>query len=198
MGTAGPPCYSQIRTLAGCTSCDGVLSPRCPHLHRDRGLPPPTSAPGPGLTLPQYRRIAAATDGHSRGTHGVLRRVPSASASACIGKVCALPIRSAVTYEALALASAITLHHEGLRLGSKCVWHSARCLVGLLAYRSASCGIAGEEPPRGLPVRRHRGRSVAAAAVMPVAAASAPAPDRQSRPRCQRARRWAGHRGRRY
>ena len=54
-------------------------------------------------------------------------------------------------------------------------------------------------------MRRHPGRSAAAArgGLMPVAAASAPAPDRQSRPRCQRAdgqaavpalkrRRWFG------
>ena len=42
--------------------------------------------------------------------------------------------------------------HYGLRRGSennKCVWHSARGLLGPLAYRSTSCGIAGEEPPRG-------------------------------------------------
>ena len=91
-------CYSQICTCAARTPVASL----------------PTSAPGPGLTLLQYRRIAAAADGHSRGTHGVLRRAPSVSASACIGKVCALPIRSLVAYEALALASAITLQHEAL------------------------------------------------------------------------------------
>jgi len=157
-GTAHlPPTSAPGPRASSCHVCTGTgLTPpdlylRCAHSCR----PTAHVCTGTGAyRLPQYRRIAAAADGHSRGTYGVLRRDPSDSASACIGEVCALTIRSAVTYEALALASAITLQHEAAAARTAVTvsasgavpaayWHTGRRIAALPArshLEGSQCG----------------------------------------------------------